>query len=63
MPPRRIILGSADEVVDQLQGWQEATGAEVIIVRLRQARAGGPPHEDILRAIRLFGDQVIPKLA
>jgi hypothetical protein len=50
------------EVVDQLQRWQEATDAEMVIFRLRQAHSGGPPHEKILRAIRLFGDKVIPKL-
>jgi hypothetical protein len=42
--------------------WQEATGAEMVIFRLRQAHSGGPPHEKIQRAIRLFGDKVIPKL-
>jgi probable F420-dependent oxidoreductase len=63
MAPDRIILGSPEEVVDQLQRWQEMTGAEMVIFRLRQAHSGGPPHEKILRAIRLFGDKVIPKLA
>jgi alkanesulfonate monooxygenase SsuD/methylene tetrahydromethanopterin reductase-like flavin-dependent oxidoreductase (luciferase family) len=62
MAPDRIILGSPEEVVDQLQQWQEATGAEMVIFRLRQAHSGGPSHEKILRAIRLFGDKVIPKL-
>jgi probable F420-dependent oxidoreductase len=63
MTPERIILGSPEEVVDQLQRWQETTGAEMIIFRLRQAHSGGPPHDKILRAIRLFGDRVIPKFA
>jgi probable F420-dependent oxidoreductase len=63
MAPERIILGSPEEVVDQLQRWQETIGAEMVILRLRQAHSGGPPHERILRAIRLFGDKVIPKLA
>ena len=49
-------------VVDQLQQWQEATGAEIVIFHLRHAHSGGPSHEKILRAIRLFGDKVIPKL-
>ena len=59
----RIILGSPEEVVDQLQRWQEATNAEMLMFRLRQAHSGGPPHDKILRAIRLFGEKVIPKLA
>ncbi|MGH8063698.1 MAG: LLM class flavin-dependent oxidoreductase [Candidatus Entotheonellia bacterium] len=63
MAPDRIILGPPEEVVDQLQRWQEATDAEMVIFRLRQAHSGGPPHEKIMRAIRLFGDKVIPKLS
>jgi probable F420-dependent oxidoreductase len=62
MASDRIILGSPEEVVDQLQHWQESTGAEMIVFRLRQAHSGGPPHEKILRAIRLFGEKVLPKL-
>jgi alkanesulfonate monooxygenase SsuD/methylene tetrahydromethanopterin reductase-like flavin-dependent oxidoreductase (luciferase family) len=63
MASDRIILGSPEEVVDQLQRWQEHTGAEMIILRLRQAHSGGPPHDKILRAIHLFGEKVIPKLS
>jgi probable F420-dependent oxidoreductase len=62
MAPDRIVLGSPEEVVDQLQRWQETIDAEMVIFRLRQAHSGGPAHEKILRAIRLFGDKVIPKL-
>ena len=62
MASDRIVLGSPEEVVEQLQRWQETTGAAMIIFRLRQAHSGGPPHEKILRAIRLFGEKVIPKL-
>jgi probable F420-dependent oxidoreductase len=63
MGPNRIILGAPDEMVEQLQRWRDAIGAEMVILRLRQAHSGGPPHEKIMRAIRLFGEQVIPKLA
>jgi probable F420-dependent oxidoreductase len=63
MAPERIILGSPAEVVDQLQRWQEAIGAEMFIFRLRQAHSGGPPHDTILRAIRLFGEKVLPKFS
>jgi alkanesulfonate monooxygenase SsuD/methylene tetrahydromethanopterin reductase-like flavin-dependent oxidoreductase (luciferase family) len=62
MASDRIIIGSPEEVVDQLQRWQETTGAEMVILRLRQAHSGGSPHEKILPAIRLFGDKVIAKL-
>jgi probable F420-dependent oxidoreductase len=63
MAPERIILGSPAEVVDQLQHWREVTGAEMFIFRLRQAHSGGPPHDKILRTIRLFGEKVLPRLA
>jgi alkanesulfonate monooxygenase SsuD/methylene tetrahydromethanopterin reductase-like flavin-dependent oxidoreductase (luciferase family) len=63
MAPDRIFVGSPAEVVDRLQRWQATTAAEMVIFRLCQAHSGGPPHEKILRAIRLFGEKVIPKLA
>jgi alkanesulfonate monooxygenase SsuD/methylene tetrahydromethanopterin reductase-like flavin-dependent oxidoreductase (luciferase family) len=63
MAPELIILGTPEEVVDQLQHWQETIGAEMVIFRLWQAHSGGPPQEKILRAIHLCGDKVIPKLA
>jgi alkanesulfonate monooxygenase SsuD/methylene tetrahydromethanopterin reductase-like flavin-dependent oxidoreductase (luciferase family) len=63
MAPECIILGSPDEVVEQLQRWCDATGAEMFIFRLRQAPSGGPLHDKIMRAIRLFGDKVMPQLA
>ncbi|MBI3325559.1 MAG: hypothetical protein HYZ81_02490 [Nitrospinae bacterium] len=61
MASDRIILGSPAEVVEAIQRWQEATGAEMVIFRLRQAHSGGPPHAKILQAIRLFGEKVIPR--
>jgi hypothetical protein len=49
-------------VVDQLQHWQRPLAPRwSSFVCGRRIR--GPPHEKILRAIRLFGDKVIPKLA
>lgn len=63
MASDRLILGSPEEVVGQLQRWIDSTHAEMVIFRLRQAHSGGPPHDNILRAIRLFGDRVPPKLA
>jgi probable F420-dependent oxidoreductase len=63
MAADRLILGAPDEVVEQLQRWIAATHAEMVIFRLRQAHSGGPAHDKILRAIRLFGEKVLPKLA
>jgi hypothetical protein len=40
--------------------WQKATGASTFLLRLRHTHSGGPPHDRILEAIRLFGERVPP---
>jgi probable F420-dependent oxidoreductase len=59
----RLILGTPDECVQQLHRWQEALNTNYVLMRLRHAHSGGPPHTAIMRAIELFGSQVIPQLA
>jgi hypothetical protein len=44
----------------EFQCWQKATGASTFLLRLRHAHSGGPPHDKILEAIRLFGERVLP---
>ena len=57
----RIILGVGLGYQDaEFQRWSEAVGAEYFLLRLRHAHSGGPPHEKIMDAIRLFGEKVIP---
>ena len=34
-----------------------------VLLRLRHAHSGGPPHDKIMDAIRLFGDRVLPYCA
>ncbi len=58
--PDRVILGDPQEVVDDFQRWSEATGADYFLLRLRHAHSGGPPHERIMEAIQMFGEEVIP---
>ena len=58
--PDRLILGEPDECVAEFRRWSEAVGAEYFLLRLRHAHSGGPPHEKIMEAIRLFGEEVIP---
>ena len=58
--PDRLILGEPDECVAEFRRWSEAVGAEYFLLRLRHAHSGGPPHEKIMEAIRLFGAEVIP---
>lgn len=56
----RLILGGPEECIREFHRWNEATGADYFLLRLRQAHSGGPPHEKIMEAIRLFGEKVIP---
>ena len=42
-------------MVDEFHRWQEATGADYFLLRLRHAHSGGPPHERIMEAIQIFG--------
>ena len=60
MAPDRLIIGEPEEVVDDFHRWKEATGADYFLLRLRHAHSGGPPHERIMEAIQLFGEEVIP---
>lgn len=58
----RLIIGTPEECVQQFHRWQEALGTDYVLLRLRHAHSGGPPHAEIMRAIELFGSQVIPQL-
>lgn len=60
MAPDRLIIGEPAAVVDEFHRWQEATGADYFLLRLRHAHSGGPPHARIMDAIRRFGEAVIP---
>jgi alkanesulfonate monooxygenase SsuD/methylene tetrahydromethanopterin reductase-like flavin-dependent oxidoreductase (luciferase family) len=56
----RLILGEPEACVREFHRWHEATGADYCLLRLRHAHSGGPAHERILDAIKLFGDRVLP---
>ena len=58
--PDRLILGDPEECVSEFRRWGEATGAELCLLRLRHAHSGGPPHREIMNAINLFGERVVP---
>jgi probable F420-dependent oxidoreductase len=63
LAPDRLILGDAETCVREFQRWRKATGADYFLLRLRHAHSGGPPHEKILEAIRMFGARVLPYCA
>ena len=60
LAPDRLILGDPETCVREFHRWQEATGASYFLLRLRHAHSGGPAHEKIMEAIKLFGDRVLP---
>ena len=60
LAPDRLILGDPETCVREFQRWQKITGAGTFLLRLRHAHSGGPPHDQIMAAIKLFGDRVLP---
>ena len=60
LAPDRLILGDPDTCIREFQRWQKATDASTFLLRLRHAHSGGPPHDKIMDAIRLFGERVLP---
>jgi alkanesulfonate monooxygenase SsuD/methylene tetrahydromethanopterin reductase-like flavin-dependent oxidoreductase (luciferase family) len=56
----RLIVGSAEDCLAQLQRWQTEIQPDYLIIRFRQP--GGPTHQKTLEALQVFGEQVIPKL-
>src|SRR6266850_749121 len=60
LAPDRLILGDPDACIREFQRWQKATDASTFLLRLRHAHSGGPPHDKIMEAIKLFGERVLP---
>ena len=60
LAPDRLVLGDPETCIREFQRWQKATGASTFLLRLRHAHSGGPAHDKIMGAIRLFGERVLP---
>ena len=54
----RLIMGSPEECIDQIAQWQQEFGIDGLVLRIRHA--AGPSHEQAMKAIKLFGEKVIP---
>jgi probable F420-dependent oxidoreductase len=63
LAPDRLILGDPETCVREFHRWKDATGADYFLLRLRHAHSGGPAHDKIMDAIKLFGDRVLPYCA
>lgn len=53
----RLILGSPEDCIAQIERWHRETGIEHFVIRFRHAV--GPTIEQTLESIRLFGEKVI----
>jgi alkanesulfonate monooxygenase SsuD/methylene tetrahydromethanopterin reductase-like flavin-dependent oxidoreductase (luciferase family) len=56
LAPGRFLVGSPAEIVEQVGEWAAITGAEMMLLRVRQP--GGPGHAATMEAIRRFGEVV-----
>lgn len=62
LAPPVMIIGSPEECVESFHKWAEITGTDYFVLRIRQEHSGGPPHQEIMKAIRQFGEEVLPYL-
>lgn len=58
--PNRIIAGTPEQVVDEIQRYRDYVGCQYMVLYLRHP--AGPDHQQVMKAIRMFGDKVLPKL-
>jgi probable F420-dependent oxidoreductase len=56
----RLILGSPQDCIEKIRMWHREIGADHFLIRFRHP--AGPAHERVLRALQLFGEQVIARL-
>lgn len=56
----RVLVGDPDDVLEQIESVRERLDPTGIALRMRYPH--GPAHEETLRAIRLFGENVIQRI-
>ncbi|MEK7701101.1 MAG: hypothetical protein AAB418_03760, partial [candidate division NC10 bacterium] len=55
----RLILGSPADCIEKIRMWNKEVGADYFLIRFRHP--AGPPLAKVLDALKLFGEEVIPK--
>jgi probable F420-dependent oxidoreductase len=55
----RLILGSPADCAERIETWRREVGADYFLIRFRHP--AGPAHERVLKALDLFGAEVIPR--
>ncbi len=58
--PRRLLYGSARDILATVEEWSDVTSAYYFALRLRQP--GGPSQQQTLEAIARFGSEVIGRV-
>lgn len=56
----RFILGSPEECIEQIHAYRDELGTELMFVRFDWTPGLG--QDDVLAAMRLFGQEVIPNV-
>ena len=56
---QRFLVGSVDEVAEQIVEYNKRLGVNVVIPAFQQI---GTPHSQVLEALHLFAEEVIPKV-
>src|SRR5258708_12507708 len=60
LAPDRLIVGDAETCVREFHRWKDATSADYLLLRLRHAHSGAPPHAKIMEPIKLCGASPLP---
>ena len=55
----RLILGSPEDCAERVEAWHREVGADYFLIRFRHP--AGPAHARVLEALKLFGEEVIPR--
>lgn len=55
----RLILGSSQDCIERIRMWNQEIGADYFVIRFRHP--AGPSHDNVLKALKLFGEEVIPR--
>ena len=55
---RSVMLGTAEEVTDQIAEYREYTGVNNIVCWFN---CGGQPHEQVRKSMRMFSEKVMPR--
>ena len=54
----RLILGAPHDCAEKVSMWNREIGADYFLIRFRHP--AGPSHEKVLKALEMFGQEVIP---